>query len=106
MENIKFVGKPKRDFLKVLDELPHNISPEERKKHVQIGDYLDIKYEDFLSWSEFKDEEFSKINFKKLPEIVRVSILEINNENNSILIETGNIKKEIDLDIFLNYKGS
>ena len=110
MEGFKFGEAPKSkpSFSNILNSLS-GFSMEQKKKAMKVGDYLDIPYETFLSWEENnkkdkKDKNKQKDFSGRHPKIIRVSIVEINDNGDRISVQSGNvIKKDLDSNLFLNY---
>lgn len=101
MEGNKFEIHIPREKMRDFASLPEN------EKELRVGDYIDISNEDYFNLfkTDLTDEEKKK-ELKRFPTKVRISVLEVKNEDNKILIQTGNQQKEIDSSLFLNYSQS
>jgi len=110
MEQYKFENQPKRNFLEVLNSLGENRDFLERKKAMQIGDYIDMPYQEFLLWTKPKEKVSLFKDTKKVIKCklgtVRISIIEIKKGGEKILVQSGNVKKEIDSSLFFDYSRS
>jgi hypothetical protein len=91
-------NKDGRDFLDVTKEMRFVA---ERRDEMKKGDYIDMKVNRFNGWPgivESGDEVILSVS-----DPVRVQIVELLDDQNSILVEAGGVRKRVEGSLFYNF---